>query len=97
MAHLQARMFGLVWLCAIKQLSVQVKEMDEQLDRLDRRAQKLVKGSHRYKEGVGSMSAHQVGFAEALEEFCGGTDEESLLLGAQLLCPARVAASTSLY
>ena len=51
------------------------------MDRLDKRTQRLVKGSHRYKDGVGAMSQQQVGFAEALEDFCRGTDEESLLHG----------------
>ena len=55
--------------------------MDEAMDRLDKRTQRLVKGSKVYKDGVGGMSQHQMDFAEALEGFCGGTDEESLLLG----------------
>ena len=65
------------------------------MDRLDKRTQRLVKGSKVYKDGVGSISQHQMDFAEALEGFCGGTDEESLQLGklaaALRLCPCCLA------
>jgi len=40
-----------------------------------------VKGSKKYKEGINVLSQSQTSFADFLEEFCGGTDEESMMLG----------------
>lgn len=40
-----------------------------------------MKGSKRYKEGINTLSQSQASFADFLEEFCGGTDEESMMLG----------------
>ena len=51
------------------------------MDRLDRRCQKVIKGSHRYKDGLSNISQQQLSFADTMEDFCGGTDEESLMLG----------------
>ena len=60
---------------------LQVKELDEAVDRLDKRCSKVIKGSHKYKDGLATISQQQLGFADTLEDFCGGTDEESLMLG----------------
>ena len=51
------------------------------MNRLDKRCQKVIKGSHKYKDGLATISQQQLGFADTLEDFCGGTDEESLMLG----------------
>ena len=55
--------------------------MEDGLERLERRCKHLIKGSRSYKDTVQILSANQMGFADSLEEFCGGTDEESLILG----------------
>ena len=43
-----------------------------------------MKGSKKYQEGVRLFAESQAAFAEYLEEFCGGPDEESMLLGMSL-------------
>ena len=63
---------------------LQVSELDETMDRLESRCNRFVKGSKFYKEGISSLSTSQTQFADFLEEFCGGTDEESMMLGEQL-------------
>ncbi len=55
--------------------------MDDTLDRLENRCNRFVKGSKKYKEGINVLSQSQTSFADFLEEFCGGTDEESMMLG----------------
>ncbi|KAL3136510.1 hypothetical protein ABBQ38_005760 [Trebouxia sp. C0009 RCD-2024] len=55
--------------------------LDETLERLDIRCNRFMKGSNRYKEGINTLSQSQASFADFLEEFCGGTDEESMMLG----------------
>jgi len=60
---------------------LQVSELDDTLDRLENRCNRFVKGSKKYKEGINVLSQSQTSFADFLEEFCGGTDEESMLLG----------------
>lgn len=60
---------------------LQVSELDETLERLDIRCNRFIKGSKKYKEGINVLSQSQTSFADFLEEFCGGTDEESMMLG----------------
>ena len=60
---------------------LQVSGLDETLERLDNRCNRFIKGSKKYKEGINGLSQSQTSFADFLEEFCGGTDEESMLLG----------------
>ena len=60
---------------------MQVSDLEETLDRLENRCSRFVKGSKKYKEGVNTLSQSQLSFADFLEEFCGGTDEESMMLG----------------
>ena len=55
------------------------------MDRLENRCNRFVKGSKKYKEGVKTMAQTQLSFADFLEEFCGGTDEESMILGMLLV------------
>jgi len=55
--------------------------LDDTLDRLENRCNRFVKGSKKYKEGINVLSQSQTSFADFLEEFCGGTDEESMMLG----------------
>lgn len=62
-----------------------VSELDETMDRLESRCNRFVKGSKLYKEGISSLSTSQTQFADFLEEFCGGTDEESMMLGGAML------------
>lgn len=63
----------------------QLSELDETLERLDVRCNRFMKGSKRYKEGINTLSESQNVFADFLEEFCGGTDEESMILGNELM------------
>ena len=63
---------------------LQVSELDETLERLDIRCNRFIKGSKKYKEGINVLSQSQTSFADFLEEFCGGTDEESMMLGNDL-------------
>lgn len=58
-----------------------MSDLEETLDRLENRCNRFVKGSKKYKEGVNTMAQAQLSFADFLEEFCGGTDEESMILG----------------
>ncbi|KAA6429276.1 MAG: hypothetical protein FRX49_00672 [Trebouxia sp. A1-2] len=58
-----------------------VSELDDALERLENRCNRFVKGSKKYKEGINVLSQSQTSFADFLEEFCGGTDEESMMLG----------------
>ena len=67
-------------------LATQVSDLEETLDRLESRCGRFVKGSKKYKEGVNTLSQSQLSFADFLEEFCGGPDEESMMLG--VLVPA---------
>ena len=64
--------------------ALQLSELDESLERLDIRCNRFMKGSKRYKEGINTLSQSQNSFADFLEEFCGGTDEESMILGNKL-------------
>lgn len=64
---------------------MQLSELDETLERLDIRCNRFMKGSKRYKEGINTLSQSQTSFADFLEEFCGGTDEESMMLGDNLI------------
>ena len=61
--------------------ALQLSGLDETLERLDIRCNRFMKGSNRYKEGINTLSQSQASFADFLEEFCGGTDEESMMLG----------------
>lgn len=63
---------------------MQLTELDDMLERLDIRCNRFMKGSKRYKEGINTLSQSQTSFADFLEEFCGGTDEESMMLGDNL-------------
>ena len=65
--------------------ALQLSELDETLERLDIRCNRFMKGSKRYKEGINLLSQSQNSFADFLEEFCGGTDEESMILGDKLI------------
>ena len=67
----------------------QVSELDDTVDRLE-------KGSKLYKEGISALSNSQTQFADFLEEFCGGTDEESMMLG-DALTAALVVTFCSLF
>lgn len=60
---------------------LQVQEMEDGLGRLDRRCKQIIKGSCSYRDTVQGLSGNQMAFAECLDEFCGGTDEDSMLLG----------------
>lgn len=64
--------------------ALQLSELDESLERLDIRCNRFMKGAKRYKEGINTLSQSQHSFADFLEEFCGGTDEESMILGNKL-------------
>ena len=66
--------------------ALQLSELDETLERLDIRCSRFLRGSKRYKEGINTLSQSQTSFADFLEEFCGGTDEESMMLGNELIC-----------
>lgn len=50
--------------------------------RVKERAQKLIKGAKKYSQGIEGAYAATQAFADSLEAFCEGTDEESMLLGA---------------
>lgn len=63
--------------------------MEASLDRLERRCKSLIKGSRSYKDTIQGLSTSQLSFADSLEEFCGGTDEESMILGAGFWLIAR--------
>ena len=67
-------------ICLVR-IALQVSELDDTMDRLESRCNRFVKGSKLYKEGISSLSTSQTQFADFLEEFCGGTDEESMMLG----------------
>ncbi|KAK9807526.1 hypothetical protein WJX72_001570 [[Myrmecia] bisecta] len=58
-----------------------VSDLDEKADALNLRCQRLFKGSKKYKDGITTLAESQMTFAEHLEEFCGGTDEDSMILG----------------
>ena len=61
--------------------------MEESLERLEKRCKNIIKGSCNYKDTVQGLSSSQMAFADSLEEFCGGTDEESMALGmVTILC-----------
>lgn len=62
-----------------------VSELDDTLERLENRCNRFVKGSKKYKEGINVLSQSQTSFADFLEEFCGGTDEESMMLGGGMM------------
>lgn len=64
-----------------RQVFIQVSDLEETLERLESRCSRFVKGSRKYKEGVNSLAQAQMSFADFLEEFCGGGDEESMMLG----------------
>ena len=64
----------------------QAAELGSAAERLDKRCTRFVKGSRRYRDGIGTTSGSQTDFTEALREFCGGadgtgTDEESMSIG----------------
>ncbi len=64
----------------------QAAELGSAAERLDKRCMRFVKGSRRYRDGIGITSGSQTDFTEALREFCGGadgtgTDEESMSIG----------------
>ena len=65
-------------------VALQLSELDETLERLDVRCNRFMQGSKRYKEGINTLSQSQNSFADFLEDFCGGTDEESMILGNEL-------------
>ena len=55
--------------------------MEDSLERLEKRCKHIIRGSCQYKDTVQGLSGRQMNFADSLEDFCGGTDEESMLLG----------------
>lgn len=64
----------------------QAADLASAAERLDKRCGRLVKGSRRYRDGIGAASSSQTEFSETLREFCGGvdgtgTDEESMSIG----------------
>ena len=67
---------------------LQAKEIEHSIEGLEKRCQKLIKGSRKYAEGISHFAESQTLFASFLEEFCGGADghdEESMLLGMALV------------
>ncbi|GAB4819633.1 hypothetical protein N2152v2_006679 [Parachlorella kessleri] len=62
-----------------------VRELETNVEALRERAAKLIKGAKKYKDGLEDAYQSTLAFATCLEEFCGGTDEESGLLGGPLL------------
>eukprot|EP00891_Asterochloris_glomerata_P008374 jgi/Astpho2/8374/e_gw1.00122.15.1_t len=59
--------------------------LEDEADSLNTRVLKLTKGSRKYRDGIAELTTSQQGFADFLEEFCGGTDEESMRLGGSLM------------
>lgn len=60
---------------------MQVRSLEEGLEQLEKRCKGLIKGSRNYKDTVQGLCSSQMNYAECLEDFCGGTDEDSLTLG----------------
>ena len=54
------------------------------MKQLEERCKGFIKGSRSYKDTVQGLCSNQMNFAESLEDFCGGTDEDSTLLGLPL-------------
>ena len=74
-------------MCLIS-LWLQAREIESTIEPLEKRCQKLIKGSRKYAEGISHFAESQTLFASFLEEFCGGADghdEESMLLGTALV------------
>lgn len=62
----------------------QVDELEGFVEQLEKRTSRLTKGSKKYRDCLNQLGEQQLAFAECVQEFAGGTDEESLLLGAPL-------------
>lgn len=60
----------------------QVDELEGFVELLEKRTSRLTKGSKKYRDCLNQLGEQQLAFAECVQEFAGGTDEESLLLGA---------------
>ena len=74
-------------------LLLQLAGLEDEADSLNTRVLKLTKGSRKYRDGIAELTTSQQGFADFLEEFCGGTDEESMRLG-ELMAVLNEQAST---
>lgn len=64
-------------------------ELEQGLDRVKDRAQKLIKDAAKYCKSIEGQHAATLSFADSLETFCGGTDEESMLTGPGAAAPMR--------
>jgi hypothetical protein len=62
-------------------LFLQAAELEVGTKKLKDRLAGLLAGAKKYRDGVSAMYDAQVAFAAALQEFGGGTDEDSLLMG----------------
>lgn len=60
-------------------------ELEQGLDRVKDRAQKLIKDAAKYCKSIEGQHTATLSFADSLETFCGGTDEESMLTGGPML------------
>jgi len=67
--------------CTPYTITTQVDEMELGAKRLKERCQCLLNGASKYRNALTVMLEAQTTFAAALNEFGGGTDEESLHLG----------------
>jgi Arf-GAP/coiled-coil/ANK repeat/PH domain-containing protein len=63
-------------------------ELEQGLDRVKDRAQKLIKDAAKYCKSIEGQHAATLSFADSLETFCGGTDEESMLTGPGAAAPS---------
>lgn len=61
---------------------LQVDELEGSAKKLKDRVSALLAGAKKYRDGITSMLDAHTAFAAALNEFGGGSDEESLHLGA---------------
>lgn len=60
-----------------------VDELDGNLERLKDRTARLQKGTKKYAGSLEESFQSTTAFADSIEKFCGSTDEESMLTGAQ--------------
>jgi hypothetical protein len=62
---------------------VQVDELEASAKRLRDRCSNLLNSAKKYRDALGTMLEAQQSFGVALQEFGGGTDDESLQIGKQ--------------
>ena len=65
-------------------LRLQVDELEASAKRLRDRCSNLLNSAKKYRDALGTMLEAQQSFGSALQEFGGGTDDESLQIGKQI-------------